>query len=556
MNASARETVWRRHDVVDAIFKFCSINDVSACAQVSKFVHTRAIKYLYRDINGLEDILHLLAPMSGSKERWFIHPLMPSNWEKFIPYAQLVRHIRYDETPSSCYAPIDDDSFNEIAVTCPERPIFPVLESAHFSWNTHEGSSRARYSLMFLNKKLKTLSLASDYGLEYVLRSIPRASPRLEWVKVRCPGVSDSETRSELVAMIDGLSHLQSLTLSTPLFSTELISSLSRHSKLVSLCQDSETTQEQGDDCTRDLKLSDSAFKSLRDLRLEIHLDAIARWFPSANVMPSLVTLHLELRAAEAQSGIKDCFALLAKAIPHVVELKFDLYKHASSTANRVCDISLNTFEPLLSRMAPSTFFFDHPAPLPLTDSDVEKLAIAWPSLKNLSLGHSSAAGDTRCVLTLNVLSALARHCPNLQTLHLNINLCFSPYRHRLPAEVPDDVPFSRSFVRLNLGYSLIQDTQSLAWFLSCILPESSELNRWPEIIEKSNRDAKPQWFSDARERRWIDLVSWFEAYSKSRNRQDSRMKRALDAALSELNEVKRENAKLRLKIDRLRKAN
>ncbi|KZS95088.1 hypothetical protein SISNIDRAFT_452404, partial [Sistotremastrum niveocremeum HHB9708] len=261
---------------------------------------------------------------------------------------------------------------------------------------------------------------------------------------------------AELVEMIGGLPKLKDISLSTPLFSSVVVSSLSKLPQLVTLSQNSQNitiAMTPGIDYKVIFPASD--FTNLGKLKLDVEMEYLTQWITSGGMLSSLTSLHVALRALEPKEKLRKCFALLAKAWPRIVELTFDMFTHTDTPSGKVCDVSIETFQPLLA-LSLSLFVFDHPDPLSLSDSDVGKLAVSWPMLRIFSLGKSGLYHENQATLTLSVLHFFAEHIPHLESLSLVLDAAVAPSR-----ELSEEVTFGPQFQALNLGCSPIQEIGS-----------------------------------------------------------------------------------------------
>ncbi|KZT32284.1 hypothetical protein SISSUDRAFT_1055730 [Sistotremastrum suecicum HHB10207 ss-3] len=261
---------------------------------------------------------------------------------------------------------------------------------------------------------------------------------------------------AELVEMIGGFPKLKDISLSTPLFSSVVVSSLSKLPQLVTLSQNSQNiTIPMTPGIDYKVIFPPSNFANLSKLKLDVDMDYLTQWITSGGMLSSLTSLHVALRALETKDKTRKCFALLAKAWPRIVELTFDMFTHTDIPSGKVCDVSIETFQPLLA-LSLSSFVFDHPDPLLLCDSDVGKLVMSWPKLRIFSLGKSCLYHENQVTLTLGVLNVFAEHNSHLESLSLVLDAAVAPSR-----ELSDEVSFGPQFQALNLGCSPIQEIGS-----------------------------------------------------------------------------------------------
>ncbi|KZS95087.1 hypothetical protein SISNIDRAFT_356495 [Sistotremastrum niveocremeum HHB9708] len=548
---TAVETAWHLHEIVDIILGYSLPKELASCARVSHFVSSHALDLLYRNVCGLTDILHLLAPTESQTVEWttnivFTRPIQPDDWERFLPYARRVRHLTHVESVLSDDEPVLTTVFQELQNTHPTGVIFPFLQSAEFRMQDD-----MRFMLMFTHERLRRLSIASDARfLKDVLRGIPKASPGLEFLKVTCSDAIQT-TVSDLVALAEDLPNLREIILSSHLLCAVVISSLSKHPHITTISQDSSgITVLKHPGIHYERRISDTDFQSLKSLHLDTDMDSLLPWLSNRDVLPSLRVFGVELRTLEPPHRIRDLFTLLTTAIPHIVELTVDSYKHNRRSTGRPLYVSSASFQPLTQHLSLTCFVFDHPDPLCMNDEDVESLAKAWPNLTTFYLGKSALYKDAQAVLSMSVLSSFAQHCPKLQTLALVMNAL------TVPSPSPSNqAQFGHNFKQLDVGCSPISDPRAVANFLSRVVPEGTELLFWHTGMPNSTAAGSMFESLMNRHENWKAASIWLMALhcAHSENKTD---KLALSSVTERFNESEQENMRLRREVEMLRMAN
>ncbi|KZT40980.1 hypothetical protein SISSUDRAFT_1126862 [Sistotremastrum suecicum HHB10207 ss-3] len=425
---------------------------------------------------------------------------------------------------------------------CPTRALFPLLHEVELRFS-QKTSSQQRYSFLFLHENLKSFSIASDaQGLKYILRSIPKMSPRLESIKIICSNSIES-TSDDLVALVTELLQLREITISSHLLSTTVLLALAKHPRIATVCQDSkDVTNAKIPGTQYEYRFAATDFQSLNYLRLDTALDDLTRWLYSDDILPSLSRLHVELRDKAPHLMVRDCFSQIARALPRIVGLTFDMYTHNKAPSGAPCDVTFDTFVPLLKRLSLTSFIFDHPDPLALSDLEVGRMAAMWPVLATFSLGSSALYSDPQSHLTMGVLLSFAENCYHLKTLSLNINTSLAPSR-----EPSGESVFGHYFETLNVGCSPIRDAHVASRFLAQILPEKAEITSWDGGADISNTGASKALKSAliSRSALWLEARVWIKTLVRARLLQEERIRQTLASLVSRLRVLESENMKL-----------
>ncbi|KZS95152.1 hypothetical protein SISNIDRAFT_484026 [Sistotremastrum niveocremeum HHB9708] len=544
--------LWQMEDIWDQVLECCAKGDLARVARVSKSMHSLALDHLYRSITTLEPILQFLGPADGPSI--FKHTmggllftsnqgLEAANWDRFIPYANRVRNLQYDETKLGAYLRLHDNTFQEIGSTCPTRSLFPSLLTSTLVWRGPP--SRGRFSILFMSEKLLRFEVDCDAEFaRYFLRSVPRVSPNLETVILHCLK-STTSTETDLVALIRGLPLLKFIYLPFQLLSSRTFATLSEHPQIQTIHQYSTQVNPENEPLIEGasyrLELSAAKFTRLQSLKIAVDLPSLSDWLKS-DLMPStLFVLHVRLRTTTTHTHLRNCFDLISKALPDLVELTFDLYSHNRTVSGHATDIVADTFSPLLRLNSLTTFVFDHPDAVLLADTEVETMVKAWPNLRNLSLGVSSVCTDDQCDLTLGILVMIAECCPGLRSLSMNINT-------KLPSsKEPSGVQaFTYHSFKLNVGHSPILDTKAVASFLCQILPPSGELTFCKEAAWTGNTLNHLQTIFAMRQGRWKETKAWLKPLTEARISERERMKQILSSMASDLALARHETERLR----------
>lgn len=447
--------------------------------------------------------------------------------------------MEYDESqlPPDCR--LHDNVFHELAVSCPTGAVFPSLLSAKLVWRDED--SRGRFTILFLRGSLRRLWVDCDANtLGHFLGSVPKVANNLESFHLICPD-NIATTEEGVLALIHGLPSLNHIALPCHLFSSKVFDSLSTHPRIESIHQHfTNVTNARIEGLDYSLKFTAGGFERLKIFRMDTDLSTLIDWLQSEPIPPLLRALHVHLRTMESKVQIRTCFVLLSRSLPDLVEFTFDLYTHNKTPSGNVADIAGDTFGPLSALKSLSSFVFDHPDPLSLSDDEVGNMAKAWPKLINFSLGISATDAEGQSILTLGVLVTFAERYPDLKSLALTINTSLSPSREPTGAEL-----FRSYFFEINVGCSPIHDSRAVTIFLCQVFPESGALTFWDEETSTA-AGAEHQSILATRQEFWREAQVWLKPLIRARVRQEEKMKQAVASVASDLDNVKQENERLR----------
>jgi hypothetical protein len=118
-----------------------------------------------------------------------------------------------------------------------------------------------------------------------------------------------------------------------------------------------------------------------------------------------------------------------------------------------------------------------------LDDATLHEMAVAWPKLQVLHLGHDGKIGDPK--VTLQGLVSLATFCPELSSLFLVL--------HASARE--GDIPsVSNNLEYFHVGLSTIDDPNTVAPFLKALFPHLTFLQYCTFIDEQSSSQRVSKW--------------------------------------------------------------
>ncbi|KAI0708775.1 hypothetical protein C8T65DRAFT_830002 [Cerioporus squamosus] len=483
-------------ELLEMIFSILEMGDLRRNALVCKAWAEVALDILWRDVEDLPRMLHLLAPTEECPEgqKRFCRPLEPSDWMRFMRYASRVRKLvvtssidKYLQEPLV---------FDEIAQTRTTLHLFPKL--SWLTW-TSETGERLRLSLMFMHENIKRFAVlltpSAQYSFNVYFQEIALRMPKITRIDLRFSfPVRDIETG--LCELFTALPKLEDITLPKYTLTTKVIEALSRRENLGVV--QFEFLEHQGGGDVADVQewkpvLQEGAFPVLYDFNVNVQLPAILR-FMNAPFFPStLRQLYVHLIQLVSPQLVHEFFVAVAEKCPHLTELVLDYSGDPTPYVFRraVPKDELLTWETINP--------LNWETPLAISQADIEELASSWPQLEVLNLNGGPMPTTEPSSLTLHALIPFAKHCPNIRDLGLYIDASANPATPLPDAEQLARLlgltarPFSR-LQRLCFGTSSIDGPETIALFLSQLCPLGCEVVagvNWPEpgAIVAATRD-------------------------------------------------------------------
>ncbi|KAF5343560.1 hypothetical protein D9758_012961 [Tetrapyrgos nigripes] len=140
-----------------------------------------------------------------------------------------------------------------------------------------------------------------------------------------------------------------------------------------------------------DVQLQDHAFSALRTLSINADSHQAVLPFLSCNTLTNLRKLRADKIAVETEDAFRSLILLIPSFAPNLVEFVSSYNPVTEIDDTLISDfsdkpISLDTFRALLPCHKIERFELKLPHHLLIDDSDVEKIASAWPNLKRIGL--------------------------------------------------------------------------------------------------------------------------------------------------------------------------
>ncbi|KAH9852290.1 hypothetical protein C2E23DRAFT_194910 [Lenzites betulinus] len=397
---------------------------LASSARVCKVFHEAAIRVLWsRMLDGIYPVLHLfpLFRQDPRSNEYLLEDVQENEWDRVLHYTVHVRSLFTSHHPSNPgYKKINPASYSVIRPFSERQPIFPNLYS--ISWD---------------------MELSEPEAILYLL------SPSAEMITIRCDETTsqnpDAKTRDEWALALAKLTkvfcernrnltdlafHLEDLSPSSVVSSLQPLNALIefkiRSSQSVDLAHIHTLLSMPMLENLWLPSLAGVFNPALQDpsdgsgILSELVLE---RYDPSAEIFicHTLKTLAAGTYRYNNDFLFRQTCAAWAHAFPNLQELSVEL------TAEILQDVEPRAalapmIAPLfgLRALTRLTVHYSTYLPINVQDADVAAIAAALPDLTLLSLLEVSLGGDfPSCTVGLRGLLAVARACPNLDTLVL-----------------------------------------------------------------------------------------------------------------------------------------
>ncbi|KAG2142949.1 hypothetical protein DEU56DRAFT_792646 [Suillus clintonianus] len=428
---------------------------------------------------------HSLSPLVMCLPRgtWEIHPSnvlyltrppADSEWARFDMYSCRVKNFSYPKQRKMIR--LHEDALPLLFAERPPQSLFPSLSSLDFSILS---CSSSNFPLIrgFLSPKLTSLTFTLPRKLcpesvRGVLEDLPRKATRIENITISS---LFPVTSFELNVSTLGLPHLRQLVVSSSIHisaqSMLNIASLRYVQELnLSLHPDFDA------DMLRD---RNNTFPALRHLSLEAHdlpqCVSLISFITSPRLEEVFVSYNVQARSTVITSFLSAIgTSLRAISLRHKTQ--------ANTTADHPFIFHSSTFAPLLACRNLRAIKLFNLGTLNLDDDFIIAAAKAWSELEELRLCSLPWSSITPSI-SLNALTALTQHCPQLTCVHMSLDA----------RDVPELPLGGLSMARaqfldvLNIRDSVIGDIESVAQFLGATIPNMTVLyvEAHPELRDK-----------------------------------------------------------------------
>ncbi|KAF8217567.1 hypothetical protein K438DRAFT_1924998 [Mycena galopus ATCC 62051] len=422
-------------------------------ARTCKLFSSPALDALWRTQTGFGPFLRLMPSdlfvLLARDRIWrMLRPIIATDWNRPLVYAPRVKilSLKFDTEEVVEILPA-------LSLSCPGGILFPNLrEFTWLAWS--RGFIPFR---LFFPSTLKKITLNCEASTtNFSLLSILAAScPRLTHVSVAFETRSEFESASSL--FVCGLHHLQSLSFRQP-----TIAALQHIAQLPTLTSLKVTKIPIGFGLTSNKDTP--IFPRLRRLVIgQIDVERAAKFLSFFSHSP-LVSLQIDLPTFVPSAATNSLFQTVQTACSHGSLDSFVLRNFDNPTVYQESHIIRGrSIETLTCFANITTLSIRSPVGFDLDDATVARLAAAWPHLRSLTL--ETSLDNVHPQTTLDSLHALARHCPQLVSVTIELNATSVPSLNG-----PLRLVHTRLYV-LGVGGSPISSPAPVARYLSSLFP-------------------------------------------------------------------------------------
>ncbi|KII93116.1 hypothetical protein PLICRDRAFT_380502 [Plicaturopsis crispa FD-325 SS-3] len=473
-------------DVLLMIFESLDLSkrDLARLARTCKLFCSPALDVLWRDQQHLLVLLKCLPPdlwknEDGTETRLILRrPVVAEDWTRFVAYANRMRTLALGDANHDQPTPTLDLWDSSALLTAPG---FPVLHTIKALWvDVTAPDSILLWFRLASRLSVESLEILNPHGLEpsefgaSFLSNLPSVFPNVRFVSFHSNSPSYVLSEAIVDVICNGYPNLyEFIAICNELSARDLIA-LSALPSLSTI-----TLDWNGAEDTEVLKIAapQPCFLAARYLMMHVYdASSVDTFSPILGMAqwPQLESLIFSL-ATDAASPVSAWNSLIAKLASVSSPTAFQfiaLDEIANTPASRSSPESLDigTLEPLLIFRHLVEFHCDPACGFDLGDTDIEKIAHGWPSLRVLQLEGWSRPSR----ITMSGLMSLIRLCPDLDRLSIGINATSNDIS-------PSDglATVNRKLTHLYLGNSEIEDPSAVAPILSASLPNLRSFGYW-----------------------------------------------------------------------------
>lgn len=481
-------------ELLVVIFSFLDRGTNVTNAQVCKRWSEIALDLVWKEVDNLLGLFDLLQPTYYEEaDREYVRSLclasltlnsfrpqqrftkLPevTDWSRFEKYASRVRSLKcrphkheLETGPEADLCPL----LRDVALTRTSPVILPKMHTLEWRYTTPAHMAHCR---LFLHRGLRHLSVTApsqsdpqpDFYSDLCARA-PHLHAFILFVNLHAAPID-----TELSILPEKLPELKMIALPEFNYTSAVIKqlSLAKNIAVVDFTQ-GDPSLGYGSPANMSLfkpMLTEGAFPCLRELNLSAGIGDLDRFFRSTFAPIHITTLSVNSYADHSPAEVH-AFLTTLQRCQLLSKLNLRLYNKflpADLPVNR--RLSYAAIKPVLAIRNLSSFQLVHKFPLKLTLDELEDLARKWPDLENLMLNAEPLFLEKDAfTLDLRALLPFARYCPRLRLLGIYIDAS----KAEIPSPSTPLEPFS-ALQNLELGTSLVRDTDTVATFLSEICP-------------------------------------------------------------------------------------
>ena len=398
-----------------------------------------------------------------------------------------MRELHYDETTADIV--LSRSVFDDIART---RTVLVILPNMH----TLNWKAPLSLCVMFMCSNVTRFAIHLPIA---IAKASPRPffddiidrMPRLHVIDIRTK-IPARTLEKELSRLLSSLPDLRKISFPRFYLTSSLCACCSRLPKLG--CVDFQYYDEQGSGDPADVAVFqpdffEGAFPSLGDLSLNAGYRDVQRFLTIPFTPTNLTVLHVESSQFESPAHLHQLLVAISENCQMLKGLMLLSPRRVLGDHSTVSDgfnqVTADTLKPALVCSSLTSFAIVHQFPLKLMQKDLEIFAKSWVSLETLNLNAEPYHIDSSD-LTLEALLPFAQYCPHLTYLALFIDATAPSLSTISPH------PRFKCLQHLAIGFSIVDEPLSVAYFLSRILPLGCHIDigaTWSDNFDTESGD-------------------------------------------------------------------
>ncbi|KII84966.1 hypothetical protein PLICRDRAFT_179278 [Plicaturopsis crispa FD-325 SS-3] len=482
-------------EILGTLFQYTDRRTDVACTRVCKAWTSSALDVVWERVDRLEALFYLLGPMGrvNSDTKTAVLTLLnyhiaPDRWARFATFAERIRHIEFRKRRTM----VHHDSFSTLAISRPILNLFPNL--MRITW-AHDPPARSLpLSSLFLHPGVRRLSVKTNadgfatendlYALDNFFTDVLFRAPHIEHLDM-CSGISYRKVGPGLEAFLCGLKSLKTLVVSESYLTSDVVIALAQCPDLEVVRMhppDSVHSHLEPQDPPNEMEefmpfVHQGAFPRIKEMALKANLWGCTHFLQSPFPASQLQHLHIITPHFELPADIGDFFAVLAEECPRLVY--FELFVlHEDAGDDSFGPITFDVIAPLRHLHDIEHLKLNIPSQLQMLDSNLLYVVAGWPRIRTLRLATRFVWDSPIAPIGLDILSPIARLCPELRSLYM----FFNPYSIPVPGDDPPEAFYP--FQHLERLETAVIGTRrapaDIAGYLAQVIPPSCSIAMLP----------------------------------------------------------------------------
>ncbi|KAG9045182.1 hypothetical protein FS837_006875 [Tulasnella sp. UAMH 9824] len=349
--------------------------------------------------------------------------LSKADWSRFQFYAHRVRDLSYDsdhEYRGESSPPLPPNAMAMLYLHHPSGLVLlPHLE--RLEWST-DGSPTS--IIPFLSSKVKFLEVEivdESLAINNFFYAAATRSPNLESLTLQT-NIKSRDVEDSFLRAIRTWKALQHLIIPSFYLRPSVLEAVASLPNLTSL-EHAYRHKHHCDEAAMLQNLPPNAFPKLKTFDFNSDAASALQLIQTEEgFFARLFDLHLNAPYCAGDTDLQRFVQHLGKGCPQLVCVELDIWLRPGFRPEDVSPLPSGVFESLFPCRELTMLQIRHPLPVTFDDTDMERMAMAWPALDTLSLRcepHPSLSTPDSMGNSLSILSAFAKHFPKLEILGL-----------------------------------------------------------------------------------------------------------------------------------------